>query len=94
MNINIQIETIIFSFLYGIFFSLLLGFNYKYIVGSRKILGIIVTFLFVMVNVLLYFIILRKINFGFFHHYEVLCIILGFCFENIVSRLIKCKIRH
>lgn len=94
MDIKTQINTIIFSFLYGVFFSIMLGLNYKYIIGSKKILGIIVTFLFIMVNVLLYFIILRKINFGIFHQYEVLFIVLGFIVQNILSKFIKCKIKH
>lgn len=92
MNIVLQIKTIVFSFLYGVFFSIMLGFNYKYIVGSRKLFSFFLSFLFVLVNVLLYFIILKKINFGVFHYYEILFIILGFVFENVLFKFLKCKI--
>ncbi len=91
MDIIVQIKTIIVSFLFGIFFSIVLGFNYKFIIGGRKVLGIILTFMFVIVNVLLYFIIMRRINYGIFHQYEILSIILGFFCENLAHRFIyKC----
>lgn len=93
MDIIVQIKTIIFSFLFGIFFSIMLGLNYKYITGSRKFLSIILTFMFVIVNVLLYFIIMKKINDGIFHQYEVLFIILGFLFENLIYRLVYKKLK-
>ena len=92
MDISIQFKTIIFSILYGVFFSLMLSINYKYLIGN-KYLSIIVSLLFVIVNVLIYFIILKKINYGIFHPYEILCIVIGFIVENLLSHLVYKKIK-
>ena len=36
MNIKLQITTLLFSFLYGIFFSFFLSLNYKFIYSDKK----------------------------------------------------------
>lgn len=91
MDIYTQIKTIIFSFIYGMFFFFFLGLNYKFLIGNKKFLKILLTFLFTCVNVLLYFIILKKINYGVFHIYEVLAIVIGFWFCNLISFFIERK---
>lgn len=91
MNIKLQIITLIYSFLYGIFFSFFLSLNYKFIYGDKKILKIIVSFFCIIISVLLYFIILQKINNGIFHIYEILVIILGFIIENLIVMFIANK---
>lgn len=91
MNIKLQITTLLFSFLYGIFFSFFLSLNYKFIYSDKKTLKTIISFLFIIVCVLLYFIILKKINYGIFHVYEILMIILGFVLENLIVRFIANK---
>lgn len=93
MDIKVQIITLVVSFLYGIFFSFFLSLNYKFIYSDKKIFKIIISFLIVIINVLLYFIILRKINCGIFHIYEVLSLILGFIIENWLSGIIAKKIK-
>lgn len=82
MNIKLQIITLLVSFFYGIFFSFFIGLNYKYIYSDKKVFKIIISFLIIIIGVLLYFIILRNINYGIFHIYEILAIILGFVVEN------------
>ena len=93
MNIKLQIITLLFSFLYGIFFSFFLSLNYKFIYSDKKIFKTIISFLVVIISVLIYFIILKKINNGIFHVYEILCIILGFIFDNwligVIAKVIK-----
>ena len=90
MNLKIQIITLIYSFIYGIIFSLLLNLNYKYIYQGKKIFRIILTFIFVLDNMLLYFLILKKINYGILHIYEFLAIIFGFIIENtLFAKLYK-----
>ena len=93
MSIIIQIKTIIFSIIFGVFFSIALRFNYKYIVGSKKLFSAILTFLFVLVFTLLYFIILKYINYGIFHQYEILCIIIGFLVENLVYSVVEKRLK-
>lgn len=89
MNLKLQIITLIFSFLYGIFFGILLNINYKFLYSNKKILKILANMLFIIFNVLVYFIVLRKINNGIFHPYFVIMLTLGFLTLNIVhSKLV------
>lgn len=60
MTLKVQVMSLIISFLYGIFFSIFLNLNYKIIYNNNKIYKIGGTFLFVLVNVLLYFLIIKK----------------------------------
>ena len=86
-----QIITIVFSFIYGILFYILLEINYKYIYTGNKLYRIIVTFLFVICNTLLYFIILRKINYGIVHIYFLSCIFTGYILSNFVYKKLIVK---
>ena len=88
MNLRIQLISLIVSFLYGGFFYLLLELNYKFLYSSNLVVKIVVSFLFVMLNVLLYFLILMKINYGYVHLYFFLCIILGYFVCKVVYKKI------
>ena len=53
MSLIVQIKTILFSFLYGVFFHFILDINYKYI--TRKgFFSIFFTLLFIVINVFVY----------------------------------------
>ena len=84
MPLDIQINSLIFSFAFGTFFSLFLNINHKIIYNSKKLIKMIGTTMVVFISVLLYFIILLSINNAAFHPYELIMIILGFYIENIV----------
>lgn len=88
INLNVQIMTLIASFLYGVFFSILVNINYKYLYQKNIILRIIFTFLFVIVNVLLYFIIIKKINNAILHPYSFGMILVGFCLHYHTHKLV------
>ena len=92
MSIDIQVKTILFSLVFGFVFSFVIGLNYKYI-SSRGVLNFVLTFMLVLVFVLLFFIGLRFINFGIFHYYEILSIIIGFLLENLVYRVVEKKLK-
>ena len=87
--LNIQIKSIVFSFLYGMFFSFLLNLNYKFIYYSKGILKILINIFFVVDNVLLYFIILRYINNGIVHFYFILSLVIGYFSVNKVSSRLR-----
>lgn len=91
MPLIAQIMTIIFSFIYGIIFYILLEVNYKYIYYGNAIYRIIVTFLFVLCNTLIYFIVLRKINYGIVHIYFLLCLLTGYILSNFVYKKLIVK---
>ena len=92
MILKVQILTLIFSFLFGIIFDLEIKLNYKFIYQEKQIYKIITTFFFVMTNVLLYFIILQKINNGILHIYGIIAIIIGFTLSNYVIVFLQEKI--
>ncbi len=89
MPLNTQIISLLFSFIYGIFFSVFLDINHKIIYNSHKIIKLIGTTFVVFLNVLIYFILLLKINNATFHPYELIMIILGYILENIIKNKIK-----
>lgn len=92
MPLQIQIQTLLFSFFFGIYFSACLTFNYKLIYHEKKRYQLTSTFLFVIGGILLYFIGIRKVNEGIFHPYSALVIILGFCLEHFLHTFLYKKI--
>lgn len=78
MNQIIQIESLIFSFIYGIFFAFFTRINYKYLNDKKLYFKIIFTIIFTIDNVLLYLYFLIKINSGYVHIYFIICLILGY----------------
>ena len=93
MILEIQIKSLVFSFLFGVYFSYIIRANYKYILSLKKIFRILSTFIIVFSNVLLYFIFLLKINYGIIHTYFIFMIILGVYIEHIINMLIVKKIK-
>jgi len=91
MNLETQIKLILFSFSFGIFLALMIDLNHKYLYSNKKTFKIIFTFIFTLINSLLYFILLQKINNGIIHIYSILCIIVGFFIEHIVRKKVVNK---
>jgi len=91
MSLDIQIKTIVVSFLFGIYFSIFLNLNYKIIHSKKEFIKLIGTLVIIIVNVLLYFLILQKINNGVFHIYEILCILVGFILEKKLHKYVIAK---
>lgn len=88
MDLDTQIMTLVVSFFFGIFFSFLVSVNYKYLYQKNVILRIIFTFGFIFANVLIYFIILRKINQAILHPYSLGMILVGFCAQHYFHHFI------
>lgn len=88
MNLKTQIIVILFSFFYGIFFSFLLEVNQKWLYQSKRWVRYLITCLFVFVNVLFFFWILQKINYGIIHIYSFLLIIGGYVLETAFHKRI------
>ncbi len=78
MSIKTQVLSLLFSLAYGGFFSFIYHINYKYIYGQKRIYAITITFLVVFNGALLYYLILRQINYGILHPYFLLMLIMGF----------------
>lgn len=89
MILETQIYTLLFSFVFGIFFGFLVRINYFFLNHSNKVIKILFTIIFVIVFTLIYFIILQKLNCGIIHIYYFIMLILGFCLEQFIEKRIK-----
>ncbi len=90
MNAKTQIIILFFSYFYGFIFFSLSCLNKKIINNKKKIYRSITTILFIYNIVLIYIIIIYKINNGQFHIYFFIMLILGF-YSNIklTKKLLK-----
>lgn len=92
MVLDVQVISLLVSFLYGIFFCLTLELNYKFIYSSNLFVRIIYSLVFVIFHTLLYFLILMRINNGYVHVYFLFCIMLGYLMCKVVyKRFVKRK---
>ena len=82
MSLDIQIKSLVFSFLYGIVFAAFFKLNYRYLYFEKLIIRLIISILFSLDMSILYFIILKEINYGVIHPYFIGMIILGFILTN------------
>jgi len=78
MNSNVQIISIISSFIFGTFFSLLTYINFKLIKNYKKIIQNILSCIFVLDMIIIYIILMYKINNGYFHIYFIVTVFIGF----------------
>jgi len=87
MNLKIQILSIVFSFLFGLAFSLFLNLNFKIIYNKSKVIKYLGSFLVILISVLIYFILLQRICNSYFHPYHLLVIIFGFYFKSLIFKI-------
>ena len=80
MTLILQIKSLAFSFLYGIFFAFTYKYNYRFLKNKNLFFKIIVSFFFVIDHILLYFVLISKINNGILHLYFFFMFILGIIF--------------
>lgn len=89
MTLDIQLKILLISFLFGIYFSLFININYKMIYEVKKIWKILFTFITIFINIVIYFIMLMKINNGIIHIYGILMIVLGVYLEHLIQKAIE-----
>lgn len=87
MILRLQIYSLLFSFIYGFLFYFLVLLNKKYLYNNK--FSFVIDVLFIVNNVLIYFIILRYINNGIFHIYFSIMIILGFIIGHFMDKKIR-----
>ena len=80
MELSVQLQVLTVSFVYGILFSYLVKIQHRFLFDSKRFYKLLITFLFVFDNCLLYFLILRKINNVVFHIYFLLMLLIGYLF--------------
>lgn len=93
MALEVQIQSLIFSFVYGLFFSFTINLNYKYLFLGKVYWRIMINFLFLLDHTFLYFILLRLINHGVLHFYFFLMLLFGFLFGERKNKLFRRRIQ-
>lgn len=84
MNLHVQIYLILYSLIYGFLFSFIVTYHYQYVCKQKRFIRYILSFLFILISVFIYFLCLRKINYGVLHIYSFFLIILGCIIERKV----------
>ena len=92
MVLNLQLKSLVISFVYGIILAYLIRINSKYLFTKKVILKIIVSVLFVFDYYLLYFIMLKIISNGMFHIYFIFVLIGGYIFGYYLINKAICKL--
>lgn len=86
MSLKIQIYSVLYSFLFGIYFSYILKLFKKYIYNNNIIIKTVSNLVIVIINSFIYFIGINKINNGILHPYTYITLILGFYFIDIIYK--------
>lgn len=89
IELNIQIDLIFFSIIYGIIFSLFLDLNYKLLHHKNIFIKYISTIIFTAIGIITYFYGIQKICYGIFHIYSLILIIIGFIIPNLIFKVIE-----
>lgn len=86
MTSNIQLISMLVSFLYGSIFMILLKINFDIIKHLNKLKQNIITFIFILDMSVIYSIIIYKINNGYYHIYFIAILFLGFIITYYVYK--------
>ena len=94
MNYKLQLISLIFSFIFGIFFYFSSLLNYKFIKKHSIFIKYGITFVYIVDIALLYILFMYKINYGVVHVYFILLLFCGFLFGWAYSKKLRklCKV--
>ena len=88
IDLNLQFRLIIFSFIFGFMFSCALDIFNKKIKKFSTTVEIILSFIFVFIMTIIYFIGIEKIGNAIFHIYSIISIVIGFVLYDIIIKTI------
>lgn len=99
MDLLIQLQSLLFSFLFGILFNLVLNSFDLFIYHEKLVIKILSAFLISIFLSVIYFVISMKINQGIIHIYFIGMIIFGYfidyryiCLHKRIKKIVnKCK---
>lgn len=89
MNLEIQIQSLIYSLLFGLFLSFTFNINYKYLFSFNRIIKFIFTPIFAIIHTLIYFFILKQINDGILNYYFLILFFIGFLIGNKTTKKVR-----
>ena len=78
MSLDIQILSLLFSFIYGVIISYLYNLNYNFIYYYSILYKVVINILFCIDASLIYFLLIKVINYGVIHIYFVFSFLIGF----------------
>lgn len=93
MDLEIQIQSLISTCVYGMFLSFTYNLLYRFLYTKNKVMLIVNNFIYIILNVLLYFTMLMIINDGVVHIYFLLMTFLGFFIGNLKCKNIRSKVK-
>lgn len=88
INLTIQLRLIIFSFIFGFLFSIILDFFNCKTKGLNKFLKIISSLLLIVFMTVVYLLGIKQIGNAIFHIYSIISIIIGFISYDLIIKLI------
>ncbi len=88
INLNIQLKLIIFSFIFGFFFSIILNYYNEYIVDKKVIYKIFITLIMMLLLDIIYFTGIYIISNAIFHIYSLISIIFGMVVYSVIIKKI------
>ena len=86
MNLEIQIQSLIVSFVFGLFASLLYNLFYFILYNKNKIILVISNIIYSLSLSILYFYFMLLINNADIHPYFISLLILGFLIGNLKTK--------
>ncbi len=92
MTCNIQLLSILISFIFGIIFYFITYMNFKLIKNMKVLFQHIITFVYVIDMTIIYILIIYKFNKGYFHLYFITMVLLGFCLAYLLNNKILSKL--
>lgn len=89
MDLETQIQSLITSFVYGMYLSLAYNIVYKYLYSDKILIKIIANLIFTITHSIIYFIFMKLINEGIIHVYFVILLIIGFIIGNKKTKSVR-----
>lgn len=89
MELEIQIQSFVASFVFGLLFSYVVNLCYKWLFFSKGLFRFLFTLIFVLFFCLLYFIMMVVINSARIHIYFFMMTLIGYLIGNLFSRKVR-----
>lgn len=89
MDLEIQLQSLITSLIYGMYLSLIYNILYKYLYSNNIFIKITWNIMFSVIHALIYFQFMKLINEGIIHIYFIVLLIIGFIIGNKKTKLIR-----
>ena len=89
ISLSIQLKLIIFSFIFGFFFSILIEWFNSKTKKNSIYFTMFFSFFIVFFMALIYFIGIQKISNSIFHIYNLLCIVIGYILYDLIAKYNK-----